>query len=371
MISPGQEPKPDSFNSPEAMLDHLLGHGASWSDAECEIFLGRLVERFPADRVIAVLRQRMADLAGARGDAILRLVEAYPVPELLDELARALREGPELAPERAWEALAVLESAGRLAREPALAELWDELNDLIQGEDPVLELIAQIEDDPEGPWLAYEGLAAIEPELRAQIVAGLEGIELGPRGVEFLKLVADDEPGPAREAARDVLKSLRLDVDASATREPDARRETAEGPEAGPTKGGVPTRFGVSERAPGTPGRLAPRIERSLVTAVDGEGLGTIILSARSPQGLATAVFVCDLERGIRAVYGDLTEDGASAEIAFDDLAARLGRESLEGVHELAIGLLSGCLTLTTPGQPEFLADWLRLTTAGDLTPRP
>src|SRR6185312_14752342 len=136
--SPGDEP-PDS---PEAMLDALRdlpGSGEAARDSQ----LARIVERFPADRLREAVRGRLRLLEGEDGEAILRLVEAYATPELLEELAEALEDQPDLAPERAWGALALLEGAGVLEGHPSLMDRWDELSETFESEDDALETLVE------------------------------------------------------------------------------------------------------------------------------------------------------------------------------------------------------------------------------------
>ncbi len=112
-FSTGDDPE----DSPEGMLDALRDDPGSGEDAR-DAQLARIVERFPADRLREAVRGRLRMLGGEDGEAILRLVEAYATPELLEELAEAIEDQPDLPPERAWEALGLLEGAGVLERSP-------------------------------------------------------------------------------------------------------------------------------------------------------------------------------------------------------------------------------------------------------------
>src|SRR5580693_1494608 len=134
---------------------------------------------------------------------MLRLLEALATPELLALLAAALRAHPGLAPERAWAALTLLDDAGLLGLYPELSERWDELNETLEDDSSLEQLAAQIEDDPEGLWLALQGLAAVEPEVRAEIIAGLGQLadEPGPNLIEFLRALSFAHDPPTRTAA--------------------------------------------------------------------------------------------------------------------------------------------------------------------------
>src|SRR4051794_16149414 len=105
--------------SPGGWLD-ALRERADWTESQRDAWLGRLVERFSAEQVIEAVQPRLMDLTGAGGEAMLRLVEAYPKAGLLQALAEAIEAQPDLAPERAWEALGVLEGAGLLEAYPTL-----------------------------------------------------------------------------------------------------------------------------------------------------------------------------------------------------------------------------------------------------------
>ena len=365
-------PGEPAFESPGAMLDHLRAH-PEWGDHERDLFLGRLVERFPAAQVVVELRRRLDDLAGPDAPAVFRLVEAHPDPALLADLAAALERQPDLRPERAWEALTILENAGVLDRSPALAEQLDELNEFLEQADPIGALVDQIEDDPESLWLTLQGLDAVEPEVRPEIVAGLADRPPGPVLVEFLRVLAYAHDKPTRTAALGVLEAAdadNLDVAAAwrdlAAHHPDPAVVEAARRRVGPGGPGA-----LALIRPGVLARPVPAVWRSLLTAVDGKGQGTIVVSARGARAIATAAFFCDLETGVRGVAGDVSPDIDGAVAAFDDFTADLDRATVEGAHELALGLLAGSLTITGPGAPAALRYWVEAAAGPELRPRP
>ena len=165
----------------------------------------RLVERFPADRLVDALRARLGDLAGADIEAILRLLEAFGDESLYDDLAAALVAQPDLPAERAWEALALLDASGRIERYPDLLERWDDLNEEID-EGSLDDLARQLEEEPDGSWLALQGLGAVEPEVRAEIIAGLADQGGGAGLIEFLRLLSFAHDPATRSAAFDALE---------------------------------------------------------------------------------------------------------------------------------------------------------------------
>ena len=357
------DPTPDRLDSPAAMLDMLRAH-PEWSDRERDDLLGRLVERFPSGRVVEAVRARLHDLRGGDAEAMFRLIEAHPEPGLLRELAEALESQPDLRPETAWDALAVLDAAGALELSPALAERYDELNDLLEDGDSIDELVEQIEGDPEGIGQALQGLGAVEPEARPEIIAGLGDGALGPGLVEFLRLLAYAHEPRTRAAALDVLLSGGVEepvlVDAwmdLAARHPDPA-VVAE----------ASKRVRASHRELTRP---APRIVRSLVTAVDGRGRGSIVLGAEGGRGRVTAAFVCDVEHGVLEVQGDVAGDAGEALAAFEEFSGRVVRESVENAHELALSLLAGSLLLSGPGAPPALRYWVEATVGRDFRPAP
>ncbi|MGE3818496.1 MAG: hypothetical protein AB7I30_03610 [Isosphaeraceae bacterium] len=361
----GHEPS----DSPDVLLDRLRDH-PEWDDRQREDFLGRLVERFPPDRVITAVRSRLGDLRGCDAESLLRLIEANPDPETLEVLAGCLERQPDLPPERAWAALAVLDGAGVLDRHPALVERWNDLVELIEeDDDPLSQLVEQIEGDPDGVWMALQGLGAIEAEIRPEIVAGLAEIPTGPGLVEFLRLLAYTPDEPTRSAALAVLERAEPDAPgiaeawrdlASNHPDPALRREAARrSPETA-----------IVRKAEGTMVKAGPHLVRSLVTAVEGRGRASIVLVARKEGGTVTAAFVCDVREGLVDVLGETSEDDAAL-TAFEELTRGLDRDCLLDRHELALALLAGCLWLGGPETPPSARYWVEATAAGMLDPRP
>src|SRR4051812_23231091 len=97
--------------TPESLLDTFREH-PEWTDRERDEQFELLIALFPRERLLSAVRSRLPDLQAGDGEALLRLVEAFATPDLLRELAEALGMQPELVPERAWNALALLEEAG-------------------------------------------------------------------------------------------------------------------------------------------------------------------------------------------------------------------------------------------------------------------
>jgi hypothetical protein len=366
-FSPGDEP-PDS---PEAMLDALRDLPPSGEEAR-EAQLARIVERFPADRLREAVRGRLRLLGGEDGEAILRLVEAYATPGLLEELAEALEDQPDLPPERAWGALGLLEGAGLLDEHPSLLERWEDLNESLEADDGLDTLVEQLEEEPEGSWVALQGLGAVEPEVRAEIIGGLAGFPTGPGLVAFLRLLAFAHDPTTRDAALDALAG-RAELDDEhrfawaeiAHDHPDpAVRDRARrllGPDAD----------GSIAEALGRPERPRPRILMELVTDLDGEGRGSILVASVDRGRRVAATFLCDVWRGVVEVGGRVDDDPSPAGPAFDEFAATTDRDFVIDAPGLADGLLAGSLLLCGPGTNPVLRYWLERAVGPEFLARP
>lgn len=349
------------------MLDSLGGMGDEQRDAQ----LARIVERFPVDRLREAVRARLRRLGGAEGEAILRLVEAYRTPELLEELARALEDQPDLTPERAWDALSLVEDGGLIEGHPELAARWEELNEALDDDGALGTLVGQLEEEPEGSWVALQGIGAVEPEVRAEIIAGLADFPTGPGLVAFLRLLAFAHDPTTRDAALDALDARPDDAEHRAARaeiahdHPDPKvRERARG------------RLGldadsVIAGALARPSRARPEPVGNLATALDGEGRGTIVLASRDRGRWVVASFLCDVWRGVVDVVGHVSDDPAEASATFEELAARRDRDSVEDAPGLASGLLAGSLMLCGPETNPVLRYWIERTAGPGFRPRP
>ncbi len=356
-------PNPES---PSALFDELRAH-PEWNERQRDSLLDRLVERFDAETLISAVLKRLDDLSGGDAEVLLRLVEAHPRPDLLSALAAAVAAQPNLPAERAWDALAVLDGAGVLKHHPALAERWEELNEVLDDAGSIEELAEQIEGDPEGIWLALQGLVAVEPEVRPQIVAGLARVPRGPGIVEFLRLLAYCHDEPTRAAALAILAA----APASGPGLREAWIDLA-AHHSTPSVVAQARRWLGSAQSTGETlaTRSAPRLIRSLVTAIDGQGRGMIILNAARNGQRATAGFLCDVERGVVEIVGEIEPDLPQADAAFEQVAGRIDRDVVDGAGDLALGLLAGSLLLSGPETPPSWRYWVEAT-VGHLTPQP
>jgi hypothetical protein len=351
--------------TPGALLDALRDH-PEWTEGRRDEQFDRLIAHFPAEELVAAARARLRDLRGGDGEMALRLVEALGSPAVLEELAEALVAQGDLAPERTWEALSLLQGTGLIEAHPELAERWDDLAEALDDAQGSLELlVAQIEADPDDAWVALQGLGAVEPEIRAQIVAELGRQPLGPGLIAFLRILAfAHEPG-TRSAALAALTA---------------------GPVAEPLLGAAWVEIAADHpdpdvvarahrwlggRGDSAPRPLAPRIVTSLITAVDGRGQGYLVLEAEDRGRWTAAAFLCDVLRGVREVIGQTGRGPEEVGECLAEFAARPEADVVEGVPELTLGLLAGSLRLCGPRTTPALRFWLERTVGPSFRARP
>ena len=360
-------------DTPEAMLDALRDAPAA-GEAAREAQLSRIVERFPAERLREAVRGRLRMLGGVDGEAILRLVEAYANPALLEELAEALEDQPDLAPERAWEALSLIEGAGLLDDYPALLERWEELGETLDSEDDALEtLVGQLEEESEGSWVALQGLGAVEPEVRAEILEGLGRSPTGPGLVSFLRFLSFAHDQTTRLAALDALASDANDDDLTrrmawasiAHDHPDAEVRDRARRHLGPEADEVIARVLQGREAD------RPRVIRTLVTALDGAGRGSIAVASVRRGERVVVTFLCDVMRGVVDVVGQVHDDPAVVSTLFEEFEADADLCVVADAPGLAEGLLAGSLLLCGPETNPVLRFWVEQALGPDFRAEP
>ena len=361
--SPRDMPLPDDAG-PDAILGVLRDH-PEWDEDEREAMFDRLIRRFQPAALLEAALGRIGDLGGADAESVLRIIEAHGSTESFQALAEALLRQPDLPAERAWEALAVLDYVGLLDAYPALAEVWDDLDESIDDEaDTLRELVASLEEDDDGPSVALQGLHAVEPEIRVEIIDGLRGVEGGRGLVEFLRLLVFALEPRTREAALRALEDRSDDdpgviaawVSIAAEHDDPAVADRARAwlrRVVGPPRSGLPARLGD-----------APQLIRSSVTAVDGEGRATIVLLADSPSSgkWTGAAFSCHLNEGILDVVGHLGRSSPAADALFREFANPSEVMVVENRTELALGLLASLLAVTGPSSTPALRFWVERT---------
>jgi hypothetical protein len=315
------EPIDQRSECPERLLNALRDH-PEWGEDERARILDDLVASFPPERLLIAIRPRLKDLSGGDAAAILQLVEAFGTTDLLEELARAVSVQPYLPTDRAWEALALLDGAGLLDVSPELAERFGELEEMLEdGENTIEEFARHLEEDPNGAWVAVQGLAEIEPDVRAEILSDLERRGQEAELAEFWRLIHQPE------------------VEA-----------TALAPWSGTTAG---------------------RLQGSLISSLDELGQGWVALVTSSEGDLTAAAFRCDVVHGVQEVVGRARLDDASAGAFLAELAERPERDVVRDTHAAAVALLAGSLVLNGDSPPGTVREWVELTLGREFEPRP
>jgi hypothetical protein len=226
-------------------------------------------------------------------------------------------------------------------------------------EDPSLEeLVAQLERDPDECRSAFVGLESLEQETRLTIVRSLRDVPAGPGVVNLLRHLKGSDDEATRESARVVLDELLGLSGLDSTGEERAAGELGLG--RGPSAELLPV------RAPS-----GPRPVRCLITAVDGSGRGTIVVSSTLVRERRTAAFLCDLLDGIGGAVGSVEDESAEAGGLIDEVEGRPEVDTMVVPPELARGLLAGCLMLNEPPVPDRVNYWLEATLGAGLRPRP
>jgi hypothetical protein len=113
-----------------------------------------------------------------------------------------------------------------------------------------------------------------------------------------------------------------------------------------------------------------PRLVDCVVTAVDGAGRASIGLSSSTDTARSTAVFLCDLERGVIDVIGQLEEESAAAGGLLHDPRIQAAGLGVAGAPELALRLLAGGLLLGGGSVLPSVQEWLERTLGRGFQPR-
>jgi hypothetical protein len=217
-------------------------------------------------------------------------------------------------------------------------------------------IVDRLESDPEECWLALEGLASLELESRLAILDALSKHDRSPAARTLFRLMSTGRDRVMRQAAQVALSRTvdtpsghhvnegSLPAVAASSRLTPAR--------ASRTAGDVPSRnlATIIER---------PRLLCCLVTPLDGQGRGSIVISSGAISQRRTAAFLCDVDRGICDAMGSVERESPDAGSLLDEIDSQTGADGVRDVSELALGLLAGCLTLSGPELPHAVRDWL------------
>lgn len=188
------------------------------------------------------------------------------------------------------------------------------------GPEWLAEIIARLEENPAECGPAFEALASVDEVTRAEVIAALARYR-------------------DRDGVRDLLGLL----------ESGTTPATPLAVRPGPT--GREIAHGVDSPD--------ARIARSLVTAVNGAGRGTIVISTVEGGCRRTAAFLCDVRHGLIDAVGEVEEDGPSAGRLFDEWVDRADERAVVDVPVLAFRLLDGCARLGGRDLPERARIWL------------
>jgi hypothetical protein len=110
-------------------------------------------------------------------------------------------------------------------------------------------------------------------------------------------------------------------------------------------------------------------LARCLVTPVDGWGRATIVVSVNQMHQRRTAAFLCDVQRGIRDVVGEVEPESDSAGGLIDAFDQQPAGDCARDVPELALALLAGSLMLTDVNATHAVGEWLLGTLGPDFRP--
>jgi hypothetical protein len=218
------------------------------------------------------------------------------------------------------------------------------------------EIAERLESNPEDCWNAFEGLAAVEPEVRVAIIETLSALSPGTGASRLLRLLSSSRDPASRAAARSALEH----IDDKTDRTFDLAPSQPAPPLNGETANGCwlvgvdrTASLPVSDNAP------APRLVGSLVTPVDGRGLGSVIVSVSNGGQRRTAAFLCDVRWGIRDVVGEVEPESAHAGGLLDASNPQPDGGCARDVHELALRFLAGSLMLCRQAVPRPVREWL------------
>jgi len=337
--------------TPDELLDAMKRLHRDQQEAY-DAKLRELVSRFDPERIQDAIRDRFTALQGLHGEAVLTLLEAFPSAELLDALAVALEAQPELPPERAWEALSLLAGADRLEQHPVLLERFEELQELAADSGAfILELSEQIESDPAAVWMTLQSLEEMEPEVQSSILQELARQQPGVRVIELLQCAARSLNPRLSQSALMALAEIPTEVGL-----PTSEPRAADGLERAKAAVRNSDQKASLDREIQTT-RNTSRVISSLVTTLDSRGVGSILLSAWEDGEPLTAIFLCDVLRGIQDVTGIVGIHGI--EVLRLKLLDLPESTIVEQDHTLALGLLAGCMTLNDTESQADMRGWL------------
>ena len=240
---------------------------------------------------------------------------------------------------------------------------WPESRASDAGTSWIGEIVSQLEDDPGECWLAMESLAAIDEGMRREIIAELSGHRSRAGVQTLLRLLSAARDPDTRSAARLALAEVeRPPVVAAIGGLEAVRGDSGSSGQGSASPPGVPPGVELQVYPQSETSALEVlgiRIDRGLVTPVDGRGRGTIVVSSRRAGQRRTAAFWCDVQRGILDVVGEVEPDTPSAGRLVEQWIDQAGGDCAYDAPELAVRLLGGSLLLCRSTVPGPVRDWL------------
>jgi hypothetical protein len=217
-------------------------------------------------------------------------------------------------------------------------------------------IVDLIESEPQECAQALEGLATVETDLRLAIIGELAEIGTRPGARALLRLLTSDDAAATRAAASAALQRIGDDK-RRLTLPPEAPARSEEQPhhdlDTAEAKAAPDVLLPALNSADG------PRLIRSLVTPVDGLGRGTVVVSVSRKNERLTAAFLCDVQRGIGDVMGEVEPESDQAGGLIHALNQYPEADCARDVPELALGLLAGSLLLSGSAVSAPVRQWL------------
>jgi hypothetical protein len=233
----------------------------------------------------------------------------------------------------------------------------------------VLEDIAlRLESNSEECWQALEGLAILDAAASRSLIEALSALARRP-GVETLLLLLS---AARHEETRSLARSALQQSDRGTGQHSPLAMP---GPSP-PDTNQVHSNGSLDHHAGDRPGPFPAPVDRdqrqivhSVVTPVDGNGRGSVGISVRRQSQRRTAMFLCDVQRGVLDVVGEVEPDSDRAGRLLDDLLDDHTGSCAADVPELTLGLLAGSLMLGGDRPPRPIRDWIDGTLGPDFQP--
>jgi hypothetical protein len=230
------------------------------------------------------------------------------------------------------------------------------------------DIVEQLKLNPEECWHAMEGLGLVEPDVQLAIIAELSRHQQNSGASSLLRMLCSVRDASTRAAARAALRfesgeTTSLPWYELSTEVLVPSRKSDDDVDCIAAAG---RQVQVADQVPAR-GRIG--LVGCLVTPVNGQGCGSIAVSASQKGQRRTAAFLCDVRRGIRDVVGDVEPESSGAGRLIDEVSEQVRDVCVRDVPELALGLLAGSLMLCGTEAPSHVRDWLVGTLGPDFQP--